>query len=60
MKKTETMAYATAKTGSEANGARNNMATPTIPNIARINVNISIVGLEFVAALHISFARRAI
>ena len=59
IKNTETMAYATAKTGSEANGARNSMAIPTIANITRKNANIFIVGLEFVAALHISFVRRA-
>ena len=59
MKNTETMAYATPKTGSEANGARNSMAIPAIANITRKNANISIVELEFVVALHISFVRRA-
>jgi hypothetical protein len=58
MKNTETMAYATPKTGSEANGARNSMAIPAIANITRKNANISIVELEFVVALHISFVRR--
>jgi len=55
MKNTETMAYATPKTGSEANGARNSMAIPAIANTTRKNANISIVeptGSDLIATVN--------